>query len=399
MKTQKQSHFLLFSRLIIICLSIIILSVVSMHAQNTAIAKGYGNALYQGLQDDLFLRKWMVLGPVAISDKPGEPANDILKNAFNKDLFTVVTVDNKKNLQPVDYSAKKYIWQYVESKSDTIRLNKILGDTNFVYCYALAEVIAAEPSKALIGLGSDDGVKMWINGKEVHSNFVDRAITPDEDIFEVSLNKGGNQILLKIQNSRGEYGFCLRQVSKSSVSKLLLKSSANGDFDNVKTLLAYSPEINIKGQTGLTSWQFATIKGRAEIADYLKGKGAITTFSFPPLSVYIDSLFAGISGRKAPGGAVLVAKNGDILFEKGYGLADIGYRIPVSPVTKFRIGSITKQFIASRHSKIAGRRKNQRWRISCRNLYLIFQGVMKLPFIICLPILRVFTVLQAGPTF
>jgi len=44
---------------------------------------------------------------------------------------------------------------------------------------------------------------------------------------------------------------------------------------------------------------------------------------------------------------VLVAQNGNILFEKGYGLADVENHVPVSPQTKFRIGSITKQFTSS----------------------------------------------------
>jgi CubicO group peptidase (beta-lactamase class C family) len=49
----------------------------------------------------------------------------------------------------------------------------------------------------------------------------------------------------------------------------------------------------------------------------------------------------------APGAAILVSQGGEILLKKAYGFADIGNRIPVTTVTKFRIGSITKQFIAA----------------------------------------------------
>jgi CubicO group peptidase (beta-lactamase class C family) len=60
-----------------------------------------------------------------------------------------------------------------------------------------------------------------------------------------------------------------------------------------------------------------------------------------------DALLAGLIKTNDPGLAVLVAQDGKILFEKGYGLADREQQVPVIPQTTFRIGSITKQFTAS----------------------------------------------------
>jgi CubicO group peptidase (beta-lactamase class C family) len=45
-------------------------------------------------------------------------------------------------------------------------------------------------------------------------------------------------------------------------------------------------------------------------------------------------------------GTVLVADKGEVVFSKGYGLADVENNIPNTPETKFMIGSITKQFTA-----------------------------------------------------
>ena len=45
-------------------------------------------------------------------------------------------------------------------------------------------------------------------------------------------------------------------------------------------------------------------------------------------------------------GTVLVAAKGEVVFAKGYGLADVEKNIPNTPDTKFMIGSITKQFTA-----------------------------------------------------
>jgi CubicO group peptidase (beta-lactamase class C family) len=45
-------------------------------------------------------------------------------------------------------------------------------------------------------------------------------------------------------------------------------------------------------------------------------------------------------------GAALVAENGKVIFKKGFGMANMEWDIPNMPDTKFRIGSITKQFTA-----------------------------------------------------
>jgi CubicO group peptidase (beta-lactamase class C family) len=46
-------------------------------------------------------------------------------------------------------------------------------------------------------------------------------------------------------------------------------------------------------------------------------------------------------------GTVLVAKGADVLLDKGYGSANLEWNVPNSPTTKFRLGSITKQFTAA----------------------------------------------------
>ncbi len=46
-------------------------------------------------------------------------------------------------------------------------------------------------------------------------------------------------------------------------------------------------------------------------------------------------------------GAVLVARGTDVVLNKGYGLANVEWEVPNTPATKFRLGSITKQFTAA----------------------------------------------------
>ncbi len=50
---------------------------------------------------------------------------------------------------------------------------------------------------------------------------------------------------------------------------------------------------------------------------------------------------------KSFSGSVLVMKHDKVLLEKGYGMADLEWNVLNTPQTKFRIGSITKQFTAA----------------------------------------------------
>ena len=58
-----------------------------------------------------------------------------------------------------------------------------------------------------------------------------------------------------------------------------------------------------------------------------------------------------------PAVAVLVARDGTILFDHAYGEADREKNIPATPETKFRIGSVTKQFTAAAIVRLAGEGK------------------------------------------
>ena len=60
----------------------------------------------------------------------------------------------------------------------------------------------------------------------------------------------------------------------------------------------------------------------------------------------IDSLLSDYDLVEGPGAAVMIIKDGEILFSNGYGLANLEDGIPNTNETNFRLASITKQFTA-----------------------------------------------------
>jgi len=61
---------------------------------------------------------------------------------------------------------------------------------------------------------------------------------------------------------------------------------------------------------------------------------------------FADRLFRDYTGQRVPGAAVMIIDHGGIIFQKGYGMADLERQIPVSSATNFRLASVSKQFTA-----------------------------------------------------
>lgn len=72
-----------------------------------------------------------------------------------------------------------------------------------------------------------------------------------------------------------------------------------------------------------------------------------TIFAFGQNVAEIDTFLNKITTEQNFSGAVLVAKDGKILLEKGYGFADLKKTLPAKNDTKFYVASISKQFTAA----------------------------------------------------
>jgi len=53
---------------------------------------------------------------------------------------------------------------------------------------------------AILALGSDDGIKAWLNGKVIHVNNASRSFRADEDRIRTTLNAGKNTLMLQVIN-------------------------------------------------------------------------------------------------------------------------------------------------------------------------------------------------------
>lgn len=65
------------------------------------------------------------------------------------------------------------------------------------------------------------------------------------------------------------------------------------------------------------------------------------------LRIAINRVFAAWTGTTAPGCAVGVSRNGNVIFENGYGMANLEHDIPITPASIFHVASVSKQFTAA----------------------------------------------------
>jgi hypothetical protein len=67
--------------------------------------------------------------------------------------------------------------------------------------YAFLVLTAPEEQKGvLMRVGSDDSVKVWLNGEVVHKNAIDRPCSGFQDTFPVHLRAGENRLLVKVSD-------------------------------------------------------------------------------------------------------------------------------------------------------------------------------------------------------
>jgi hypothetical protein len=99
-------------------------------------------------------------------------------------------------------------WRKVEADGEgLVDTQRVMGETHTnsaSYFYALLDSPRGQPVN--FGIGSDDGVKVWLNGKLVHQNDVARGVTRDEDAAWGTLNAGENTLLVKLTNGGGGGG-------------------------------------------------------------------------------------------------------------------------------------------------------------------------------------------------
>jgi len=163
-------------------------------------------ATYEGLKPGQFMRKWLFLGLIQI---PWEGETYFPDEETSNKFFDTESLNLEQFEPKVRIGENDFEWATLRSEYGVVDLTQVYDDW-FVVAYAWAQINMTEETHGVLGIGSDDSVKIWLNGKLIHKNLVTRGVIADNDRVPVTFKKGKNQLVLKILNTGGPWGFACR---------------------------------------------------------------------------------------------------------------------------------------------------------------------------------------------
>ena len=186
-----------------------------------------------------------------------------------------------------------YVWtlgKIVEAGGNNVNdlLNKVglgRGDVNDHSSYALItlESTTAQPNVTMRA-GSDDSIKIWLNGEVVHNNPIDRGAQDYQDRFTVDLKQGDNLLLVKVSERAGGWSMFVgidaevNAVYKRSPDPVV-STDVNGD--GVVNILDL---VSVSANFGKTGQNIADVNGdgTVNIVDLVKVAGEMGTGAAAP---------------------------------------------------------------------------------------------------------------------
>ncbi len=142
----------------------------------------------------------------------GRPADWILCGPFPTESLDGEALPGEAELQPRagGEAAPGKAWRILSAPDLDLTSPEAFGAFDDAVVYIATYVQSPIEQEALLLVGSDDGVKIWVNGRCAWRNDAARPVIPDEDRVHVRLKKGWNRILFKVKQIGGGCGLAAR---------------------------------------------------------------------------------------------------------------------------------------------------------------------------------------------
>lgn len=195
----------LFLILMIIAGLIFLSAKIRNHFQYRSYISKYGELpVYSKFKTGKYIRDWLILGKISYEynlsfDK------DFLENQGGEDKILpkdgmIYPLENKRSIK----------WKKYRFRHDRINFNKIFKPSKNAVGYAFTTIDSPAEQRIILAIGSDDGIKLWLNGKLVHKKNKIRSCKRDNDKVKAGLRNGKNTILIKLTQRKQYWCFYFR---------------------------------------------------------------------------------------------------------------------------------------------------------------------------------------------
>ncbi len=166
-----------------------------------------------------YLGNWLLCGPFPLQEVDEEKMDTVHLPGFETDFLKEhggETAPQVKEGQVEKFEGGSATWIFHSQNDPEIDLDDVISDAYPVCAYAYCEVEAPEARAAVLALGTNDGGRVWLNGERIWDHTKSRSLQADSDVVPVVLRKGSNQLLLKIEERGGSWGFSCRLLALDS---------------------------------------------------------------------------------------------------------------------------------------------------------------------------------------
>jgi HEAT repeat protein len=147
-----------------------------------------------------FISRWSVIGPF-----PGEDIDAEFPPEKGVDLAATIKAGDRD---------LKWTQQEAIDPAGIVNFQALMQPNQNVTGYMYAEVKVEQAQDVVLKCGSDDGMKLWLNGQQVHRAPQPRSLRVDEDSVEAHLEAGVNKVLVKVVQGGGDWQACVRLTDK-----------------------------------------------------------------------------------------------------------------------------------------------------------------------------------------
>jgi hypothetical protein len=153
-----------------------------------------------------YFREWMMVNPI-----PNKDGQKISKIDYLKEMGGELNA-KPKVAEEFYFDYDKYRWRRVVTENpDIVNLTDIYPNNNqHVVTYAFANINSENESTVNALVSCDDGIEVIINGNSVYKTEGNDKDSDQEFIFSLPLNKGRNDLMLKITQTVGDWSFTFR---------------------------------------------------------------------------------------------------------------------------------------------------------------------------------------------